>query len=78
MDAALKHVGLRSDFIVCHPDVIDDPFLHAYRPPLPAMSSPGTFYFSHIPFPVYILCTFTGNFKHLQKIQEDSIDFLIT
>lgn len=35
MDAVLKHLGLRSDFIVCHPDVIDDPLFHAPRPPLP-------------------------------------------
>lgn len=33
MDAVLKHLGLRSDFIVCHPDVIDDPLFHARRPP---------------------------------------------
>lgn len=38
MDAVLKHLGLRSDFIVCHPDVIDDPLLRARRPP-PASSS---------------------------------------
>lgn len=35
MDAVLKHLGLRSDFIVCHPDVIDDPLFHAPRPPSP-------------------------------------------
>lgn len=35
MDAVLKHLGLRSDFIVCHPDVIDDPLFHARRPPNP-------------------------------------------
>lgn len=34
MDAVLKHLGLRSDFIVCHPGVIDDPLSHARRPPL--------------------------------------------
>lgn len=34
MDAVLKHLGLRSDFIVCHADVIDDPLFHAPRPPL--------------------------------------------
>lgn len=39
MDAVLKHLGLRSDFIVCHADVIDDPLLHAPRPP-PAPPSP--------------------------------------
>lgn len=33
MDAVLKHLGLRSDFIVCHPDMIDDPLFHARRPP---------------------------------------------
>ena len=33
MDAVLKHLGLRSDFIVCHPDVIDDPLFHAPQPP---------------------------------------------
>lgn len=32
MDAVLKHLGLRSDFIVCHPDVIDDLLFHAPRP----------------------------------------------
>lgn len=25
MDAVLKHLKPRSDYIVCHPDVIDDP-----------------------------------------------------
>lgn len=33
MDAVLKHLGLRSDFIVCHPGVIDDPLSRARRPP---------------------------------------------
>lgn len=41
MDAVLKHLGLRSDFIVCHPDVIDDPLFRARRPPLLA-SIPNT------------------------------------
>lgn len=36
MDAVLKHLGLRSDFIVCHPDVIDDPLFHA-PPTLPTL-----------------------------------------
>lgn len=36
MDAVLKHLGLRSDFIVCHPGVIDDPLSHARQPPPPA------------------------------------------
>lgn len=49
MDAVLKHVGLRSDFIVCHPRVIDDPLLHAYRPPHPPVSSPGTLRSSSVP-----------------------------
>lgn len=35
MDAVLKHLGLRSDFIVCHPGVIDDPLSRA-RPPAPS------------------------------------------
>lgn len=46
MDAVLKHLGLRSDFIVCHPEVIDDPLFHASRPPHPLTSSPATLYFS--------------------------------
>lgn len=60
MDAVLKHLGLRSDFIVCHPDVIDDPLLHAPRPPphpcplLQPFTSP-----SHVPlraaFPAHLL-----------------------
>lgn len=39
MDAVLKHLGLRSDFIVCHPDVIDDPLFHA-PPPQPPHPRP--------------------------------------
>lgn len=47
MDAVLKHLGLRSDFIVCHPDVIDDPLFHAPRPPFhPPTSSLATPYFT--------------------------------
>ncbi len=47
MDAVLKHLGLRSDFIVCHPDVIDDPLFHAPSTPTPPpTSSLATPYFT--------------------------------
>lgn len=74
MDAVLKHVGLWSDFIVCHPHVIDDPLLHAYRPPHPPASSPETFCSSRVLFSVRLL----GILNICKRIQKDSIDFLIT
>lgn len=77
MDAVLKHLGLRSDFIVCHPGVIDDPLSHARRPPpcsrrfhskhthTRTRSSLTSSYSSPpVPPPRCTLCTFTENFKH--------------
>lgn len=77
MDAVLKHLGLRSDFIVCHPDVIDDPLFRARRPPPPRFHSKHTHTHSRARVLSYELllqpacappcctpCTFTENFKH--------------
>lgn len=74
MDAVLKHLGLRSDFIVCHPDVIDDLLFHAPRPlpTHPPTSSLATLYFSQVPpshthpTPPLLLHSvlFTGKFEH--------------
>lgn len=54
MDAVLKHLGLRSDFIVCHPEVIDDPLFHAPRPSPPPSptSSLATPYFTLLRSPM--------------------------
>ena len=49
MDAVLKHLGLRSDFIVCHPDVIDDPLFHAPRPPLHVLSRNPSLHPPYVP-----------------------------
>lgn len=85
MDAVLKHLGLRSDFIVCHPDVIDDPLPHAPRPPYPQpphprpllqpftspfFTFPSSLHSLHIYWEFQALATFIW-------IQEYSIDFLI-
>lgn len=63
MDAVLKHLGLRSDFIVCHPDVIDDPLFHTRRPP---HTPTPTSSFATLYFPLqFHHATF---FAHLQGI----------
>lgn len=74
MDAVLKHLGLRSDFIVCHPDVIDDPLFHAPRPPPPSpthpcsllqpFTSPSYILLSSAAFSAHLL----GIFKHEQHL----------
>lgn len=61
MDAVLKHLGLRSDFIVCHPDVIDDPLFYTLDPPplpqprplLQPLTSPS--YSPHAAFSAHLL-----------------------
>ena len=69
MDAVLKHLGLRSDFIVCHPDMIDDPLFHARRPPsLPQHTYTHTHTHTHTVPCCMLHSLHTANSKHLQHL----------